>query len=117
MAKHYAWADIFLHTGVVDSEGDRDGLPNVIPEAMSWGLPVISSREPGANEAVMDGLTGLVVDVTKAEELAKAILQLEQNWDLASSLAGNGRRWVEDNFLTETNTGILAEGMRQAVEL
>jgi len=111
----YAWADMLLHTGVVDKEGDRDGLPNVIPEAMSYGLPVISSPEPGATEAVEDGVTGRVVDVTNAEELAQAILQLKDNWQYANQLGLNGRQWVEENFLTENNTGILAEGMRAAV--
>lgn len=114
VARHYAWADVFLHTGVVDEEGDRDGLPNVIPEAMAHGVPVISSREPGANEAVEDMVTGRVVEVGDAGELAGAIVQLRRNWELAAGLAANGRRWVEDNFLTETNTGILAEAMRKA---
>lgn len=114
VARYYAWADVFLHTGVVDQEGDRDGLPNVIPEAMSHGVPVISSREPGANEAVEDMVTGRVVEVSNAGELAEAIVQLRRNWELSAGLAANGRRWVQDNFLTETNTGILAEAMRAA---
>ena len=43
----YRWADVFWHTGIVDAQGDRDGIPNVVPEAFSHGLPVIASGAGG----------------------------------------------------------------------
>ncbi len=69
VAAAYGWADIFWHTGVVDAQGDRDGLPNVVPEAMAHGLPVISSAAGGAAEAVIDGVTGLIADPTDPHAL------------------------------------------------
>src|SRR5438045_7948696 len=49
-----AWADVLLHTGVIAPSGDRDGLPNVIPEAMSLGVLVVTSPIAATTEAITD---------------------------------------------------------------
>jgi glycosyltransferase involved in cell wall biosynthesis len=108
----YRWADVFWHTGVVDPDGDRDGLPNVVPEAFAHGLPVISSRTPGPTEAVAHETSGLIVDVSNASELAGAVKRLADDAALRQRLGENGRRWVEENFLISRNTGILARAFR-----
>jgi hypothetical protein len=51
-----AWADVLLHTGVIAPSGDRDGLPNVIPEAMSIGVLVITSPWPQPRRPLRMGL-------------------------------------------------------------
>ena len=110
----YAWADVFWHTGIVDSQGDRDGLPNVVPEAMAHGLPVISSAAGGAAEAVRDGETGLLVDPADAEALASAVERLADDAPLRERLGKNGRAWVQENFLAEVNTRRLARAFAEA---
>jgi glycosyltransferase involved in cell wall biosynthesis len=117
IADEYAWADIFWHTGIVDSEGDRDGLPNVIPEAMAYGLPVIASNLPGNTEAVENGINGMVVDAANAESLAKVVKSLAEDTELRKKFGENGRRWVEQNFLISRNAEILAEAFRGNVPL
>lgn len=112
VAEQYRWADIFWHTGVVDSQGDRDGLPNVIPEAFAHHLPVISSRTPGPMEAVAHETSGLIVDVSNTAELAGAVKRLAGDPALRQRLGENGRRWVEENFLIPRNAGILALAFR-----
>jgi colanic acid/amylovoran biosynthesis glycosyltransferase len=114
VAAAYAAADVFWHTGVVDSQGDRDGLPNVIPEAMSHGVPVISSAAGGAGEAIRDGENGLIVDPYDAAALADAVFSLAGDPAWRQQLGEQGRRWVELHFLTEQNTRKLAEAFRQA---
>jgi glycosyltransferase involved in cell wall biosynthesis len=104
----YRWADIFWHTGVIDPEGDRDGIPNVIPEAFSNCLPVISSRTAGPMEAVAHETNGLIADVSNTTELATAVKRLADDPALRQHLGKNGRRWVEENFLIARNTEILA---------
>ena len=47
-----------LFTGIITSNGDRDGIPNVIPEAMSAGCLVLASSYAGASEAIVDGVSG-----------------------------------------------------------
>ncbi|MFH1067561.1 MAG: glycosyltransferase [bacterium] len=113
--KAYHDADLFWHTGIVDAFGDRDGLPNVIPEAMAHGVPVISSTGEGAAEAVQHNITGLIVDVTSPEALATAVEQLAQQRDLRARLARNARQWVEENFSTEKNTAVLANAFVRAI--
>ena len=113
----YAWADVFWHTGIVDSQGDRDGLPNVIPEAMACGLPVISSTAGGAGEAVCDGVTGLIVaDPSKVAALADAAGRLADDATLRANFGAAGRKWVEENFLAEVNTRRLAEAFAAALD-
>lgn len=51
-------SDIMLFTGIIASNGDRDGIPNVIPEAMSAGCLVLASSYAGASEAIVDGVSG-----------------------------------------------------------
>ncbi len=51
-------SDIMLFTGIITSNGDRDGIPNVIPEAMSAGCLVLASSYAGASEAIVDGVSG-----------------------------------------------------------
>jgi len=106
--EEYRWADIFWHTGVIDSQGDRDGIPNVIPEAFAYCLPVISSRTAGPMEAVTHETTGLIVDVSDTAALAGAVKRLAGDPTLREQLGENGRRWVEQNFLIARNAQILA---------
>ena len=110
----YAWADVFWHTGIVDGEGDRDGLPNVVPEAMAHGLPVISSAAGGASEAVIDGQTGLIADPADTGALADAVARLADDAALRDKLGMAGRRWVEENFLSEVNIRRLAQAFVKA---
>ena len=112
--EQYRWADIFWHTGQIDAEGDRDGLPNVIPEAFAHCLPVITSRTAGPMEAVAHETSGLVVDMSNASELAGAVKRLAQDAQLRRRLGENGRHWVEENFLIAQNTEILANAFREA---
>jgi colanic acid/amylovoran biosynthesis glycosyltransferase len=110
----YRWADIFWHTGVIDPQGDRDGIPNVIPEAFSHYLPVISSRTAGPMEVVTHETTGLIVDVSDAPALANAVERLAGDPALRQQLGEGGRRWVEENFLIARNAETLAHAFREA---
>lgn len=111
--QYYAWSDIFWHTGIVDDSGDRDGLPNVVPEAMGHEVPVICGVEVGVLEAITDRVTGLVVDPSDTDKLALAVLELKENELLRNELTTNARQWVRDNFLAENNAAKIAAAVRQ----
>jgi colanic acid/amylovoran biosynthesis glycosyltransferase len=113
--EQYLWADIFWHTGIVDAEGDRDGIPNVIPEAFAYGLPVISSPTAGPMEAVTHDVTGLLAEPSNTAELATAVKRLAADPALRHHLGTSGRQWVEDNFLISKNAAILARAFRESV--
>jgi len=95
---HLAWADVLLHTGIIAVSGDRDGLPNVIPEAMAIGTMVVTSPTAATTEAVTDMLTGMVAPVTSPQAWVEALRRLSRDDALAETLRTNARRWVEEEF-------------------
>ncbi|SDU23279.1 Glycosyltransferase involved in cell wall bisynthesis [Verrucomicrobium sp. GAS474] len=111
--EEYRRADLFCHSGIIDSEGDRDGLPNVIPEAMACGLPVVSSDAAGTTEAIHDGKTGLIAPGGKPEAIAAAVRKLAGNDALCATIRAEARAWVEENFLVSKNAAKLAEAFRR----
>ena len=56
--KFYRQSDALLFTGIIAPDGDRDGIPNVVPEAMAHGLLVLGSIYAGGSEAFMDDRSG-----------------------------------------------------------
>lgn len=104
-----AWADVLLHTGVVADSGDRDGLPNVIPEAMAAGVLVVTSPVSATTEAVHQERTGLVADVDLPLAWVVALRRLAEDDLLAERLRHAAREWVEENYDANRNTRQLAQ--------
>ena len=107
----HAEADVFFHCGIIDAEGDRDGLPNVVPEAMAWGALVISSPGGGVAEAITHDVTGLVADPHDPAAVADAVQRFAAEPALRSRLRTAAHDWVEENFLAAKNTARLAARM------
>ena len=89
---------------IVGEDGDRDGLPNVIQEALALGTPVISTDVTGIPEVVRDGDTGLQVPQRDPLALASAIGRLLGDAHLSMRLAANARRLMEAEFNIHRNT-------------
>jgi glycosyltransferase involved in cell wall biosynthesis len=106
---HLGWADVLLHTGIVSPSGDRDGLPNVIPEAMAAGVLVAASPAAATTEAVQNEVTGLVADVARPEEWVGALRRLAEDDELAERLRAGARRWAEENYDARRNAARLQE--------
>ena len=83
---------------VVASDGDRDGLPNVIQEALALGTPVVSTDVTGIPEVVRDGQTGRIVPQHNPPALAAALKALLKDPMLRVRLAVGGRRLIEAEF-------------------
>lgn len=109
IARQLLWADVLLHTGVVAADGDRDGLPNVIPEAMSAGVLVVTSPAAATTEAIEDGVTGRVADVEVPAEWVRALTALRGDDVTAGRIRVAARAWVEANFDATKNAARLAE--------
>lgn len=113
----YAWADVLLHTGVVAPSGDRDGLPNVIPEAMAAGVVVIASPTAATTEAVIAGETGLVADLEDAGAWVESLRRVAAEDALAERLRRGARRWAEEHYDAVKNaarlTACFAAAMRE----
>ena len=83
---------------VVDPEGDRDGLPTVLLEAMALGTPVISTRVAGIPEMIDDGHSGLLVDERDAPALADAIAAVLDSPALQARLRAAAVERVQRDF-------------------
>jgi len=99
----------FVMPSVIARNNDRDGIPNVIIEAMALGLPVIGTNVSGLPEIVIDGKTGLLVPERDADSLADAIAALYADRELCTRLGRGGRKLVAEKFDIERNVGELAE--------
>lgn len=113
---HLAWADALLHTGIIAVSGDRDGLPNVIPEAMAIGTLVVTSPTAATTEAVTDLLTGMVAPVTSTQAWVEALRRLSRDDTLAEILRANARRWVEEEFDAHKNAARLIAQFDRFIE-
>ncbi len=111
-----AWADVLLHTGIVAPSGDRDGLPNVIPEAMAAGVLVVTSPVSATTEAIHQERTGLVADVDLPLAWVVALRRLGEDDIFAETLRAAARRWVEENYDAHKNTARLAACFTEAMK-
>ncbi len=100
----YRRADVFVLAPVVTGDGDRDGIPNVLVEAMASGVPVVATRISGIPELITDGVDGLLVAQHDPVALAEAIERVLRDPDLAARLSQAGRQRVADDFDLARNT-------------
>jgi len=102
-----AWADVLVHTGIVAASGDRDGLPNVIPEAMSAGAVVITSPAAATTEAIAHRRTGFVASLDTPEAWLAAFREVSAGGEELERIRGEARHWVEENFDAHRNAARL----------
>ena len=97
-------ASVLAAPCVLASDGDRDGLPTVLLEAMAMGTPVVSTDVTGIPEVLEDGLTGLAVPQRDSSALAAACLRLLEDAGLRKNLSVNARQLIEDRFDIRQNS-------------
>ena len=96
------------------ANGDRDGLPNVVMEAMVNGLPVVASEQDGIAEAVTDGRSGLLVAPDNPAALAAALKRVLTEPGLATQLGEGARQDVRARFDRRELLPAVAEALRRA---
>ncbi|GAB3757359.1 glycosyltransferase family 4 protein [Microlunatus parietis] len=105
-------ADVFAAPCVVGSDGNRDGLPTVVLEAMALGTPVVATDVTGLPEIVEDGRTGLMIEQHDPAGLAAALARLLDAPELRSGLAKAARDLIEIEFDAARQAAKLAAGFR-----
>ena len=113
--EEYRRASVFCLTCRVVDDGDRDGIPNVLIEAMAGGLPVVSTGISGIPELVTDRINGVLVPPEDPHTVADAILCLHQHPMLASRLAREAEVTVRERFDGDANARRLVALFRQVV--
>jgi glycosyltransferase involved in cell wall biosynthesis len=102
-------ATIFVLSCVPAKNMDRDGIPNVLLEAMLNSVPVISTKFSGIPEVIQNGINGLLVDPEDYNALAESIVKLLASQELRKSLASSGKKIIKRKFDINKNTEKLFE--------
>ncbi len=110
---HYARAAVYVQPSRIAADGDRDGIPNVLLEAMAMGVPVVASRVSGIPELVVDGVNGLMVEPDDPAALADAITRVLKDAALACDLGCKARTTVTHKFDNDRNLLLLCQLLQQ----
>lgn len=94
---------------VVGADGNRDGLPTILLEAMALGTPCISTDVTGIPEIIRDGQTGLLVPPHDVAALAGACERILDDQELSAALSAEARRLIECDFDIRVNAQRLRE--------
>lgn len=116
MGAFFRETDLFVMPSVVASNGDRDGLPTVILEALAHRVPVIASDVCGIREVVIDGKTGRLVPPSDPFALAEAIRDVVSDRDYALKSAEQGCLLVMEMFDPTKNLNAMSELLVSAAE-
>jgi glycosyltransferase involved in cell wall biosynthesis len=107
-------AAAFVAPCVLGEDGNRDGLPTALLEAMALGTPVVSTDVTGIPEVLRDGETGLLVPQRNPAALAGVISRLTRDSTLRIRLADRARRLIETDFNVHANAAHLREIFAQS---
>lgn len=91
-------SQIFIAPSVTGEDGNQEGIPNVLKEAMAMGLPVISTHHSGIPELIEDGISGFLVPERDADTLAEKLSYLIEHPEVWSEMGQAGRNYVEQHY-------------------
>ena len=94
----YYRSHIFLHPSQTGHDGNQEGIPNSMLEAMATGLPVFATEHGGIPEAIKNGVTGVLVPERDDKALAQALLDAAQDCSFLSRIARAARRSSAKEF-------------------
>ncbi len=109
----YQNADIFALPCRVAENGDRDGIPNVIAEAMAMELPVVSTCVSGIPEVIESGKSGFLVDSNDPVALAQALKYLIENPEIRNDIGKRARDNITSVFNKSEKIDELVEIFRK----
>lgn len=113
-------ADLLLMPSITAENGDQEGIPVVLMEALAVGLPVIATSHSGIPEIIKDNITGYLVPEKDVEALRKCILDFTNNVELNKKISLEGRKLVENDYNTKMQNkrliGILTSLIENANE-
>lgn len=113
---HYRKADLFVLPCRIAKSGDRDGLPNVLVEAQSQGMMVVSTPISGIPELVRDGENGLLVPPDDVIALTEALSKSIANPELRQQMGAKGSEIVHSQFEHHASMEPLARYLRESLD-
>ena len=94
----YYRSHVFLHPSQIGRDGNQEGIPNSMLEAMATGLPVFATDHGGIPEAIENGVSGVLVPERDDEALARALLDAAKDPDCLSRIARCGADAIRQKF-------------------
>lgn len=108
-------ADLFALASRIAADGDRDGLPNVLLEALSQGLAAVATEVSGIPELIDDGATGLLVPAGDTHAMSAALIRLIRSPALRRLLGEAGARRVRREFSFERGVDRIAARLAASI--
>jgi glycosyltransferase involved in cell wall biosynthesis len=115
LLQYYESADLFALASEVQDDGDRDGVPNVIVEAMAMEIPVVSTNVSGIPESVIHGENGILVPEKDPSALSEGIAAVLNQPEMARQFGRAGRKKVEQEFDSLRNVHRIGAAFFQAI--
>ena len=112
----YKNSDLFIMPSIIATDGDRDGLPNVLMEAASKKVCCIATDLPGIKEFIKHNETGLIVPSANSQELMRSIISLSQNPAKRVRLAEAANKLLATNFSHSKNVQEIIKLLRREVD-
>ena len=103
----FAESHLFLHPSELAADGDQEGVPNAMLEAMAGGLPVLATIHGGIPEAVENGVSGILVAERDHTALAAAMIELARDRARLAAMIAAARARVTEQFDLDAQTRIL----------
>lgn len=110
-------ADVLLAPSVTSGDGDQEGIPVVMMEAMALGLPIVSTIHSGIPELVEDGASGFLVPERDVDALADKLTYLLEHPEVWPKMGRAGREFVEQHYDIEKLNDRLVELYRRILDV
>ena len=109
LIERYRQATLFVLPSQIAEDGDRDGIPNVLLEAMAMELPVVSTDVSGIPEVIKQGVNGWLIPPQDVMALTNAITAVLVNPAQRARMGKEGRNLVETMFCNDQNLRLLCD--------
>lgn len=117
LRKHFTEAHIFLHPSETAANGDQEGVPNSMLEAMATGLPVAATLHGGIPEALTSGRSGILVPERDPDALLHAVETLIQSPEAYQRFSEEAAQEVREKFDLQKQGALLEQYYHQAIAI